>query len=130
MAVPAKRGLPKLKWWQWALIVFGVLVLVSIIVNAVGGRGRTDRAAEGARPAATAKEVAAPAPERVDVREAMPGLVGLTVTEARSAAEAAEFVIAVEANTGGDWVVLTQTIGESRLADAGTEVFVTAPIPV
>ena len=128
--VSAKRGLPKLKWWQWALMAVGVLVLISIIVN--GARGEREERADV--PVSTVESAEAPVaePEPVDDREAMPGLVGLTVAEARTAAEAAGFVIAMPADAADDWLVLTQTISEGRLADPGTEVFVTteAPKPV
>jgi hypothetical protein len=130
-AISAKRVLPRLKWWQWALIAFGVLVLVSIIVNGVSGANEEREAGAAATPTSTAKEVevAVADPEPVEVREAMPDLVGLSVAEARAAVEAAGFVIAMPVDIGDDWVVLTQTISEGREASAGTEVFVTAEAP-
>ncbi len=128
IAVPARRGLPKLKWWQWALIAFGVLVLISVIAGALGG-GHRDGAAATPTPTVKAQEVDAPEPKPVDDREEMPGLVGLTVAEARAAVEAAGFVIAMPVGTGDDWVVLTQTISDGRQADPGTEVLITAEAP-
>lgn len=127
VAVP-RRGLRRLKWWQWALIALGVIVLISIIVNSVAsGRGSTaaDSPASTAEPA----EIVAVEPEPVDARQQVPGLVGLTVAEARAALEAGGFVIAMPAGTGDDWLVATQTLSEGRKADAGTEVFVTAEAP-
>ncbi|WP_203581620.1 Ltp family lipoprotein [Microbacterium hibisci] len=127
-----KRGLPSLKWWQWTLIAFGVLLLLSMIIAAVnGGRASGDNAS-AEKPAAVeeAEEVAPAAePEPVDDREEVPGLVGATVAEARAAVEGAGFVLAVPAGTGDDWLVVTQTLSEGRKADAGTEVFVTAEAP-
>ncbi|MDW4572113.1 Ltp family lipoprotein [Microbacterium sp. M3] len=127
-----KRGLAALKWWQWVLIAFGALVLLSVIVTAVNGGRGVGADASADRPAAVEEaEEAAPAaePEPVDDREEVPGLVGATVADARAALEAAGFVLAVPAGTGDDWLVLTQTLSEGRKADAGTEVFVTAEAP-
>ncbi|MBD3942120.1 Ltp family lipoprotein [Microbacterium sp. NEAU-LLC] len=132
IAAPVKRGLPTLKWWQWALVAFGALMLVSIIVGSIGG-GRDQAAVTPAKSASTApapvREVEAPAAQPVDDREKMPGLVGHTVAEARAAVEAAGFVIEMPVDIGDDWVVLTQTISEGRQADAGTAVFITAEAP-
>jgi hypothetical protein len=127
----AGRGLPKLKWWQWALIAVSALVLVSIIVNGINGERATGGAA-GDKPATVAEEAEdepAPAAEPVDDREEVPTLVGLTVGEARAALEAVGFVISMPAGTGDDWVVAAQTLSEGRQADAGTEVLVTAEAP-
>jgi hypothetical protein len=127
----ARRGLPRLKWWQWALIAAGALVLISMIVNAING-GRESSGAVGDKPATVAEQVeeVPPAePEPVDDREEVPALVGLTVGEARAALEAVGFVIATPAGTGDDWVVATQTLSEGRQADAGTEVLITAEAP-
>lgn len=130
LAAAAPRGLRSLKWWQWALIGFGALVLVSIIVNAVSG-GRGNSLAEQPVSTATA-EMVEPEPEpveTVDDRAEVPALTGKTVAEARAALEAAGFVLAVPDGTGDDWVVSTQTLSEGRKADAGAEVFVTAEAP-
>jgi hypothetical protein len=134
-AVPARtnRGLPRLKWWQWALIAVGALVLVSIIVNGINGERATGGAA-GDKPATVAEEAEdepAPAARPVDDRAEVPALVGLTVGEARAALEAVGFVIAMPAGTSHDWVVAARTLSEGRQADAVTEVLVTeAPKPV
>jgi len=133
-AVTAGSGfrVPQLKWWQWTLIAFGVLIVISIIVGSIGG-GSDDAAVTPATTSTSqanaAKEVEAPEPQPVDDREAMPGLVGHTVAEARAAVDAVGFTIEMPVDTGDDWVVLTQTISEGRLADAGTAVFITAEAP-
>lgn len=130
VAVAPSRGLPKLKWWQWGLIALAALVLISMIASVVSGGSADD--AEGDDPATVAevaKEVPAEEPEPIDDREEVPGLVGLTVAEARAALEEAGFVIATPDGTGDDWVVATQTLSEGRQADAGTEVLVTAEAP-
>jgi hypothetical protein len=131
VAARAGRGLPKLKWWQWALIAVGALVLISMIVNGISG-GRDTSGAPDDKPATVAEEaeeVTAPEAEPVDDREEVPALVGLTVGEARAALAAVGFVIAMPAGTGDDWVVAAQTLSEGRQADAGTEVLVTAEAP-
>ena len=131
VATAGRRGLPALKWWQWALVALGVLVLVGMIVNGINGsRGAGDAADD--KPAKVSEKVQeepAIEAEPVDDRAQVPGLVGSTVGEARAALEAAGFVIATPAGTGDDWVVATQTISEGRQTDAGTEVFVTAEAP-
>lgn len=131
VAARAGRGLPKLKWWQWALIAVGALVLISMIVNGINGERATGGAADDtpATVAERAEDEPAPAAEPVDDREEVPALVGLSVGEARAALEAVGFVIAMPAGTGDDWVVATQTLSEGRQADAGTEVLVTAEAP-
>ncbi|WP_194396709.1 Ltp family lipoprotein [Microbacterium atlanticum] len=130
VAADRGRGLPSLKWWQWALIALGVLVLMGVLINAVnGGSASSDSSAD--RPTVVEEADVAPAekPAPVDDRSQVPGLVGATVAEARAALEAAGFVLATPAGTGEDWVVVTQTLSEGRKADAGTEVFVTAEAP-
>jgi hypothetical protein len=129
VAVRAGRGMPSLKWWQWVLIAVGALVLVSIIVSGVNA-SRGAGGASGDKPATVAEQADdVPAAEPVDEREEVPGLVGLTVGEARAALEAGGFVIATPTGTGDDWVVATQTLSEGSKADAGTEVLVTAEAP-
>ncbi|CAN5479945.1 hypothetical protein BH10ACT5_BH10ACT5_04950 [soil metagenome] len=131
IAAAPRRGFPKLKWWQWGLIALAALVLISMIANGING-GRADDDAAGDDPATVAEavgEVPAEEPEPIDDREEIPGLVGLTVGEARAALEAVGFVIATPAGTADDWVVLTQTLSEGRKADAGAEVLVTAEAP-
>jgi|GEM_PF-1277462 len=130
IAVAHKRGLPTLKWWQWGLVALGALVLISVIVGSLGGaRGDADAVYPAPTATSQAREVEAPAPKPVDDREKMPGLVGLTVAEARAAVESAGFVMTLPDGTGDDWVVLTQTLSAGRQADPGTEVLVTAEAP-
>ncbi|MBW9094434.1 Ltp family lipoprotein [Microbacterium jejuense] len=130
VAVSTGFRMPPLKWWLWALIAFGVLLVISVIVGSLSV-GRDDAARTEVTPTATspAREVDPPAAAPVDDREAMPGLVGHTVAEARAAVEAAGFTIDMPVDTGDDWIVLTQTISEGRQADAGTAVFITAEAP-
>jgi hypothetical protein len=128
IAAAPRRGLPRLKWWQWALIAVAAIVLLSMIVSGLTG-GRADDAADPATVTESAEVVPAEEPEPIDDREDVPALVGLTVAEARAALEAAGFVIATPDGTGDDWIVSTQTLSEGRKADAGTEVLVTAEAP-
>ncbi|MFB8146503.1 Ltp family lipoprotein [Microbacterium sp. NPDC056003] len=126
-SVAAKRGLPKLRWWQWALIVCGVLVLISIIANGVNG----DRASsddEPARPVADsvkpAEEVEAPSAAPIETVE-VPDLVGSTIAEARAALDAVGLAL-VPGDVADDWVVTAQepTAGEHPLE--GLELSVTS----
>ncbi|HWL78552.1 Ltp family lipoprotein [Microbacterium sp.] len=115
-----------------AWIVTGAIVALGIVISAVNGAiaaslGTASSPTDTTQISREEPVVEEPAP--VDDREAVPGLVGLTVAEARAAVEDAGFVLAVPDGTGDDWVVLTQTLSEGRQADPGTEILVTAEAP-
>ncbi|NYE18936.1 Ltp family lipoprotein [Microbacterium immunditiarum] len=115
-----------------AWIVTGAIVALGIIIGAVNGAIAASLSndlspADGTQISREEPPVEEPAP--VDDREQVPGLIGLTVAEARAAVEDAGFVLAVPEGASDDWVVLTQTLSEGRQADPGTEIFVTAEAP-
>ena len=129
VAVRPGRGLPKLKWWQWALVAFGVLVLVSIIAGAVnGGRASTDA---DARPAAGSggftQESKRPTQKPVEMVE-VPYLVGSTIAEARAKLEAVGLVL-VPGDAGDDWVVTAQQPAQGSHPAEGLELSVTSEAP-
>jgi hypothetical protein len=98
VAVPAARGLRRLRWWQWALIGVGVLVLVGVIVNAVNGRTAPDADRPGAGAQHATQQPAEDPVEMVDV----PDLVGSAVAEAPAALEASGLTLSA-GDAGDDW---------------------------
>jgi hypothetical protein len=133
IAVSAKRGLRKLKWWQWALIGLGVLVLISIIVNGINGEQASSDAAP-TRPAAGtggfSQEPKKPTEKPIEMVE-VPNLVGSTVAQARTALEAVGLVL-VPGEAGDDWIVTAQQPAQGSHPLEGLELNVTteAPRPV
>ncbi|MCR2824063.1 Ltp family lipoprotein [Microbacterium sp. zg.Y909] len=131
--VSAKRGLPKLKWWQWALIALAVLTLISIITNGISGGSGTADDVSSDKPAAVAEkaevEEAVVEEEPEDTTVAVPDVVGKSVAEARAAVEAAGLVFVADAGAGEDWVILSQNLRGSAEAEPGTEITVTAEAP-
>ncbi|MBB2974975.1 hypothetical protein FHX49_000516 [Microbacterium endophyticum] len=126
--VQAKK--PGLRWWAWALIAVGALVLLGIIIGAIGSATSRSTSASDARPVASATEKAAveeAEPEPEDTRVEVPNVVGKTVAEARAAIESAGLVFVATDGAGDDWTVLTQTPIEP--AEPGTEIAVTAEAP-
>ncbi len=130
LAVSARRGLPKLNWWQWALLGFGALVLVLIIVNGINGE-RASSDAEPARPAAgnggftqEPKRPTEKAVEMVDV----PHLVGSTIAEARVKLEAVGLVL-VASEAGDDWIITAQDPAQGSHPVDGLELSVTSEAP-
>lgn len=123
-----RRRLPKLKWWQWVLVGFGVLVLLSIIAGAVGG-GKASSDADPARPVAASagaatQEPTEPAVEMVEV----PDLVGSTLAEARVKLAAVGLVLA-SSDAGDDWVVTAQSPAQGSHPREGLELSVTSEAP-
>lgn len=132
VAVAAKRGLPRLKWWQWVLAALGVLVLISIIVNGVSSVRGSGDAAPPDKPTTVAEATDEPVaeeeePEVTTVR--VPELTGKTVAEARTAVEAAGFTLVVNAGAGEDWLILSQGPVGNQKAEPGTAVSVIAEAP-
>lgn len=129
-AVAAGRGLPRLKWWQWVLIGLGVLVLLSILINAVsGGSGSADASRD--EPVAVVEQDDEPTaePEPVDTSVAVPDVTGMTVADARAAIEAAGLTIAIDAAAGDDWLIVSHSPSGSDTADPGAAVTVVAEAP-
>lgn len=125
VAAPVKRGLPRLKWWQWALVALGVVVLISILANAVGG-GRAESEA-GRLPAAATREATEPSEAPVETVE-VPDVVGSTIAEARIALEAAGLTL-VPSEAGDDWVVTAQQPAAGEHPVEGLELSVTSEAP-
>ncbi|MBD7957606.1 Ltp family lipoprotein [Microbacterium sp. Sa4CUA7] len=131
VAVTVKRGLPKLKWWQWGLVALAVLTLISIIANGITGSSASSDALPSEKPVAAVDETADPAvaEEVEDTTVAVPDVVGKTVADARAAVDSAGFVFVPDAGVGEDWVVRSQGPVGSRKVEPGTEVTVTAEAP-
>ncbi|MGX1703215.1 Ltp family lipoprotein [Microbacterium sp. NPDC055357] len=130
-AVAVKRGLPKLKWWQWTLIAIAAIVLVSMVVNGVNGqRASSDAAAP--KPTAAVEQANEPvaAEKPVEMVE-VPQLVGSTVAEARAKLDAVGLRLA-PGDAADDWVVVTQqpTAGSHPLEGLELSVTSEAPKPV
>ncbi len=120
------------RYKKLAWIVTGAIVALGIVISAVNGSiaaGLSNDSSPADTTQITREEPAVEEPAPVDDREAVPGLVGLTVAEARTAVEDAGFVLAAPEGTGDDWLVLTQTLSEGRQVDPGTEIFITAEAP-
>jgi hypothetical protein len=117
---------PGLRWWAWVLIAIGALVVLGIIIGAINGGGGANNASD-VGPADTSKEAVTEADEPADTRVEVPGVVGMTVAEARTAIEGAGLSIAIVQGTGDDWIILTQTI--TQPSEPGTEILVTAEVP-
>jgi hypothetical protein len=127
--MPARRGLPSLKWWQWALIALGVLVLIGGIASAVGGERASDDGAADDKPAAVSEREEEPAVEEEPVETVdVPDLVGLTVGEARVQLEEAGLTLAA-GEAGDDWIVTAQRPGQGEHPVEGLELSVTSEAP-
>ncbi len=130
VAVEAKTGLRKLVWWQWALIAFGVLVLIAMIGGAIGGSSTAEGDADVDAPAAVAATPTVEAvAEEPDTRVAVPNVGGATIGDARATLEAAGFVMTADAGAGDDWVIVSQGPTGGLKAEPGTSVSVTAEAP-
>lgn len=130
-AVATKRGLPRLKWWQWLLIAVGVLVLVSMIASAVNGAlGSSNSVTRHAPISGDAAPSSEPSEEPVEMVE-VPDLVGMTLAEARAALEAVGLTLE-SSEAGDDWIVSTQTPapGQHPLDDLELSITSEEPKPV
>lgn len=118
LAAPAKRGFPRLKWWQWALIAVGVLVLIGAISGALGG-GRSDAGSSDDDPASVAgQQEEQPEPEPVMV--VVPNVVGMDGVTARATLEALGFEVAYD---GDDSMpVIAQEVVEGAEAEEGSTI--------
>jgi hypothetical protein len=134
-AVAPRRGLSRLKWWQWALVALAALVLVGVISGAIrgaaGGSAADDRRAAPASsssPVGDDTPVAAtptsPPVEKVDV----PNLVGSTVGEARASLAAIGLTL-VATDAGDDWIVTSQQPARGSHPREGLELSITAEAP-
>lgn len=124
---PRRRSL---RWWQWALIALGALVLISSIGTALGGgKDAGDRADADAPAAVASTATAEPAAEEADTTVEVPGIVGTTISEARTLVEAAGFTLTTDAGAGDDWVIVSQAPTDGVKAEPGTAVSVTAEAP-
>lgn len=129
---PAAQTAPptrkRLRWWQWALIVVGALVLIGIINGAINGARGSGASAGSADD--SAPKPSAMAEETVETVE-VPDLVGLTMAEARVALDAVDLVL-VTGDAGDDWIVTAQqpAAGEHPLEGLELSVISEAPKPV
>lgn len=122
------RRLPKLKWWQWTLIAFGVLVVVSMIIGGINvGRDSAGSAAETKPRGATS---AAPSQEATEVVEMVdvPDMVGSTVAEARALLDAEGLTLAAS-EAGDDWIVTAQQPRAGAHPTDGLELSITSEAP-
>jgi len=136
VALDGKRRLPKLTWWQWVLVALGLLVLIAMIGGALGRAGAsgtsTERGADRTserESVVVADQTEEPVVEEPDTTVAVPGVVGKPMSEARALIEASGFTLTAGADTGEDWVVLTQEPTSGQRAEPGTAVSVTAEAP-
>jgi hypothetical protein len=125
VAVPGKTGLARLKWWHWALIAFGVVALLSIIINGVNGSS-TNYLSED-------KSAAIGDTDKEDTEEStevtVPVTTGMTAKEAQSALENAGFVVEFSAAEGvvldrDNWTVLSTSPGAGAIGEIGDDVVV------
>jgi hypothetical protein len=133
IAAPAGTGLSRLKWWHWLLIGFGVLVLVSIIVNGVNGVNGGSADNTGAdKPASVAEEAERPEINEPaeDTRPEVPSIVGKTVAEARTALEAEGFALVVSNGAPDHAIVETQDVANGEKRDPGASITVAASVPM
>jgi hypothetical protein len=120
-AEPSGRGFPHLKWWQWALIAVGVLVLIGAISGALGG-GRSDAGSSDDDPASIAGQQEEQ-PEAEPVMIVVPNVVGLDGVTARATLEALGFEVAYD---GDDSMpVIAQDVVEGAEAEEGSTITLT-----
>ncbi|WP_299087985.1 Ltp family lipoprotein [uncultured Microbacterium sp.] len=130
VAVAPKTGLRALRWWQWALIALGALLLIAAIGGAIGGAKSTDDLADADAPvAAVSTPTAEPVEEEPDTTVAVPDVGGGTIGEARTLVEAAGFTLTTDAGAGDDWIITSQSPTGGLKAEPGTAVSVTAEAP-
>ncbi|MGV9193811.1 Ltp family lipoprotein [Microbacterium sp. MC2] len=130
-----KRGLTKLKWWQWLLVGIGVLVLVSIIVNGLNGRTTSSDAetasTNGSEQATTGggftQESKRPAEEAIEM-VAVPELVGDTIGEARAKLDKLGLTLDAD-GVEDDWVITAQQPVRGSYPLEGLELSVTSEAP-
>ncbi|WP_345800534.1 Ltp family lipoprotein [Microbacterium sp. AZCO] len=113
-----------------AWIVTGVIFLASMIGGIASGANGSDADAPALdKPAAVAPAEAAPAAKApAETRVSAPDTVGMTVAQARAAAEAAGFAFAT-GEAGDDWLVTSQSPALGGKAEPGSEFTVTAEAP-
>lgn len=118
----------RLRWWQWALIVVGALIVIGIISGAINGARGSGGSAGSSDD--TAPKPSAVAEETVETVE-VPDLVGLTIAEARVALDAVGLVL-VGSDAGEDWIITAQQPSAGEHPVEGLELSVTSeePAPV
>lgn len=119
----------RLRWWQWALIALGALIVISVIGSALGGGGSDDAEASRTSTPAAVQEATEAVAAEPDTTVAVPEVVGMTVAEARAQLEAGGFTLKVGVGTGEDWLVMTQGPVGGQKAEPGSEVSVIAEAP-
>lgn len=121
LTAPTNRGFPHLKWWQWALIALGVLVLIGAISGALGG-GRSDAGSSDDDPASVAGQQEEQ-PEVEPVMVVVPNVVGMDGVTARATLEALGFEVAYD---GDDSMpVIAQDVVEGAEAEEGSTITLT-----
>lgn len=120
LAAPAKRGFPHLKWWQWALIAVGVLVVIGAISGAING-GRSSAGSAVDDPVVASQPSGEAEAESVMV--AVPNVVGMDGAAARAALEALGFEVTYD---GDDTMpVIAQDVAEGAEAEEGSTIVLT-----
>lgn len=129
VAASGKRGFPHLRWWQWALVALGVVVLIGMISGALGGSRTADNDAAGDDSVAVSTPTSEPVEEEADTTVAVPDVVGKPISEARTLIEAAGFTLTAGEGSGEDWLVISQGPVGGQKAEPGTAVSVIAEAP-
>ena len=122
------RRVPKLRWWQWALLGVGLLVVIGVIAGVVGGgRGGSDASGDGTAPVAQQTDAVEEPVERIE-KVMVPDLVGSTVAEARTKLAAAGLTLEAT-DAGDDWVVTSQQPSAGSHPLEGLELSITSEAP-
>jgi hypothetical protein len=128
VAAPLKSGLSRLKWWHWALIALGVVILLSAIAGALNGGGDD---ASASKPVAVADAVDDDAQMTSESAEvSVPDTAGMTAKEAQSALENAGLKVEFSSAEGvvldrDNWTVLSTSPAAGSTAKSGDNVVVT-----
>jgi len=130
-APAAAPGTPKRPWYKRKAIViplgiFAGLVLIGAISSAING-GSPSNTADDTPAVVTSDTPAAPAPK--DTSVGVPNMVGMTVADAKTAAQAAGLTLSFADGTGDDWTVSAQTPDANSRVDPGTPVTVQGQAP-
>lgn len=122
------RRVPKLRWWQWALLGVGLLVVIGVIAGVVGGgRGGSDASGDGTAPVAQQTDAVEEPVERIE-KVMVPDMVGSTVAEARTKLAAAGLTLEAT-DAGDDWVVTSQQPSAGSHPLEGLELSITSEAP-
>ncbi len=115
---------PRLRWWQWALIALGAVILLSVIAGMLGGgRAESDAAVRPASSSSAAEPRATKEPSPEPVMVAVPNVVGMDGAAARAALEALGFRVA---HSGDETMpVISQDAAEGAELEKGSTVTLT-----